>query len=416
VSGAMRPPADALPTLVDLFCGCGGLSAGFAFPGLQPRFRVVAGVDWDRPSLKTFKHNHPTAVAYRADLSALSETEVRGIARRLDLKAGRLDVLHASPPCQPFRAINRSLADTKGDAFLFRSVIRWAGVLRPRAVTYENVIGMKVAHEGELYDELIRGLEGLDYSVASGGLDAARFGVPQHRVRLFIVAYRNDVLVSPRLPSETHGPSGSGLRPLVSSRQAIGDLPPTFAGAEEAHFLAQGAPVPPARALESGEPYSAIVSAPVGHNVTHHWSPALSALSRRRIEALAPGQAIDHLPKRLQPRMGYRGAYGRLHPDRPATTITGNCDHPSRGRFSHYDQVRGITLREAARLQSFPDAFHWPVPHRSHIAQQIGNAVPPLLAHALARSIASDLGYLSPEEALDLSSGTVRVSDDVKVP
>jgi DNA (cytosine-5)-methyltransferase 1 len=369
------------------------MSTGFSFPGLEPRFRVLCGVDWDRSALRTYKHNHPDALALQADLKVLTDLEIRGISRRLGLSSGKLDVLHASPPCQPFSAINRSLEDTNADAHAFRALITWARTLRPKIISLENVIGMRFADNGSLDEELRASLEGLDYSVTSGVADAASFGVPQHRVRLFYVAYRNDLGLIPRLPDETHGSLNTRLRPLVTCRDAIGTLPRRKPGDSKLEFISVGASCLPTHAWVHG-PYDALMAAPEGCRVTHHWVPALSELSRRRIEALKPGQAIDHLPNEMQPRMGYRGAYGRLHPDRPSTTVTGNCDHPSRGRFSHYDQDRGISLREAARLQSFPDTFHWPLTHRSHIAQQIGNAVPPLFAHAFASRIAADLGYL----------------------
>jgi DNA (cytosine-5)-methyltransferase 1 len=253
----------------------------------------------------------------------------------------------------------------------------------------------------------------LGYRTAFGTLDAARYGIPQHRVRLFYLAYRDDVGALPQLPSPTHG-TKDGLKPYVTVRQAIEDLPAREAGEVLPDFAWDADSLPAAEALAIGA-YSDLMRAPRGYLVTHHSAQPLSEIARRRIEALRPGQAIANLPIDLQPRMGYRGTYGRLDPDRPSSTITANCDYPSRGRFTHYKQVRGLTLREAARLQSFPDRFHWPVRYRTHAAQQIGNAVPPLLAHALARRITTDLGY-GLEQSLDAAGGALGVGLNVEVP
>jgi DNA (cytosine-5)-methyltransferase 1 len=409
----MTPPHDH-PTLVDLFCGCGGISYGFSFPGLEPTYRVCCGVDWDRQALLTFKRNHPGATAFRADLGALTDSEIRSMARRVGLKGGQLDVLHGSPPCQPFSANNRSAPSVNGDAHLFGAVSAWARVLRPKAVTLENVVGMRYAGDGRLHDEFAETLVALGYTLLSGTVDAAAYGVPQHRVRLLYVAYRDDFGVPPRLPESTHANEHlAGHRSYVTAAEAIGDLPPREPGGREIDFVSDGDPMPAANALRLGL-YTALMRASAGTRVGHHRSPPLSQIARRRIEALKPGEALEQLPKELQPKMGYRGAYGRLHPQRPASTITANCDGPSRGRFSHYEQVRAITLREAARLQSFPDGFAWANPSRKQVAQEIGNAVPPLLAHAIARTIAGDLGFV--QEARDANGGLVGVGEHLEIP
>lgn len=382
VLGGPQPPL----TLVDLFCGCGGVSAGFMFPGLESPFRAVLGVDADSLALRSFKANHPGTTAIKADLGALQQSEIRAIARRLRLRAGELTALHASPPCQLFSANNRSRNDVAGDPFLFRAIFKWVNVLRPKAVTIENVAGMRTALRGTIDSEIRREMGRLGYNVAVDVLNAADYGVPQHRVRLVYLAYRRDLQVAPALPTATHGERSNGVRAHVTVAEAIGDLPAREAGDGTESFSSESSATDGPLAFEVSS-YSTLVSAPQGHEVSHHWAPALSDLARRRIESLEPGQALAHLPPNLRPSMGYRGAYGRLDPTKAASTITGNCDYPSRGRFSHYRETRGITLREAARLQSFPDSFDWPLSQRSRVAQQIGNAVPPLLARALAGAI-----------------------------
>jgi DNA (cytosine-5)-methyltransferase 1 len=301
-----------------------------------------------------------------------------------------------------------------GDARLFRALIDWTRALRPKAVTLENVVGMRYAEDGKLDEEFSNDLVDLGYSVTSDAVNAADYGVPQHRVRLLYVAYREDLGIEPRIPEPTHGATSEpGRRAYVTATQAIGDLPAREPGGRETVFFSEADPMPAADAFRIGR-YAPLMIAPSGTRVGHHIAPPLSDIARRRIEALEPGEAIEHLPKGLQPKMGYRNAYGRLHPEKPASTITANCDGPSRGRFSHYAQVRAITLREAARLQSFPDRFQWPTRSRTQVAQEIGNAVPPLLAHTLGRTIAADL--VLAEESLHPTSGLVRIGEHLEVP
>jgi CRISPR-associated endonuclease Cas1 len=378
-------------SLIDLFSGCGGFSCGAGLLGDNDhQVDVLAGVDWDRAALAAFKRNHPAARAFRADLAVLDDVQIRDISRRLGLIAGRLDLLHASPPCQPFSANTRSADSTNGDAHLFRAVTRWARVLRPRAVTVENVIGMRTASGGALHSELVEGLEALGYAVTFGGINAVAYGVPQNRIRLLYVAYRADAALPPRLPPPTHARHGELLLPAVTVQDAIGDLPPREAGDSSVPW--DGYTTGPVSSLQGLWFRTLMRGAQLDvAEVTGHRAAPVSDLARRRIQALKPGEAIAHLPAELQPRMGYRGAYGRLDPEKPAPTITANCDNPSRGRFSHYSQLRGITTREAARLQSFPDHFSWPSPFRSLVTTQIGNAVPPLLATAVLRTVAEDL-------------------------
>jgi DNA (cytosine-5)-methyltransferase 1 len=137
-----------------------------------------------------------------------------------------------------------------------------------------------------------------------------------------------------------------------------------------------------------------------GELIHHHYAKPMSRLALKRLRSLRAGEALAQLPMELQPRMGFRGAYGRLDPDLPAPTITGNFDYVSRGRFSHYDQDRGITFREGARLQSFPDRFRWLGPSYEQIALQIGNAVPPLIANSLAQHVGKLLGVTQDDQPM----------------
>lgn len=385
--------------LVDLFAGAGGATRGFLPRMRWPRttkFRVLGAVDLDSFAVATYAFNFPETPVVRADLTALGYEEIRSLLRRFGLRTGQLDVLLACPPCQSYSRNNRLRSASDVRNWLYRPVIDWIRVGRPRAILIENVDGLRDT-DGGVHDLAIRSaFADLNYSAEAWDLDAASYGVPQHRLRRFYLAYRGDLDVRPLAPKPTHHSPESLKQPRwVTASEGIDDLPPVeFAGDGTAYFVARADPSQRGFRERRGR-YAWIMRASGGTRVTHHWAPRLSSLALQRLRALGPGQALADLPESLRPRMGFRSAYGRLDPERPAWTITGNCEYPSRGRFSHYLLDRGITMREAARLQSFPDDFHFIGP-RERVARQIGNALPPLLARAFAREIGRSLVAAAP--------------------
>jgi DNA (cytosine-5)-methyltransferase 1 len=329
--------------------------------------------------------------------------------RRMGLRTGQLDVLLASPPCQTYSRNNRARKPGDDRNWLYKSVLAWIRMARPRAVLMENVAAMRESDGGIHESAITSELGQLNYAWEAWTLDAACFGVPQNRVRRFFLAYRGDLDLVPIPPRETHFPPSSGHSPQwVSVGQAIDDLPSLeMAGVGDDPFISQGDPLNPDFTSQYGE-YAALMRATAGAPVAHHSTPALSQLALKRLSRLGPGEAIAHLPDELKPAQGFRSAYGRLHPGRPAWTITANCDYPSRGRFSHYSLDRGISMREAARLQSFPDEFAFVGP-REHVARQIGNAVPPLVGLAFANAIGDSLQSLEFEGSKNKSQSISEV-------
>ena len=362
-------------TLVDLFCGCGGYSWGFLFPddGLA-RWKVLRGLDIDRNAVATFNRNIGADIARVADLG---REDPWCHLEELDLKPGQLSCLHASPPCEAYSVNNRK--NGHGRDFRFRIALDWVEVFRPKIVTLENVLRLQ-----EWEKEIRARLGALDYEVDVFVLNSVNYGVPQFRKRLYYIAYDRSLGRSPSTPISGYAHPdylNSGQKPWITVRQAIGDLPPREAGQGPDCFTSRLDPRNPGVRARLGE-YVALLRPQRGSAVANHSARVLNELMQRRVEALLPGQAIADLPKELQPRMGFRGAYGRLDPDVPAKTITTGVRGPSHGPFSHYKQNRLITIREAARLQSFSDAFVFQGGLDSQ-ARQIGNAVPPLLATAL---------------------------------
>lgn len=366
-------------TLIDLFCGCGGFTAGLLFPEGDGRvgWRVLLGVDINATAVETFAANFGKQAARQVDLV---EADPWSYLSELGLRPGELDHLHASPPCEAY-SVNNRINGNHAD-LRFRVALEWTEAFLPKVVTIENVRNLEKAHDAEIKDRL----SCVGYQVISFKVNAADYGVPQHRKRLFYLGCLAKSEVTPRVPEPTNcDPSKpqQGLKPWVTVGEAIGDLPHRKAGEGPDEFVSNIDPNDPADRLFLGE-YAATMRPPKDVTITGHYARPLSEVAMRRLRYLGPGQAIWDLPAYLRPKMGFRGAYGRMHPGYPAKTITTGIRGPSHGPFCHYAQDRIITFREAARLQSFPDAFSFKGKRQAQ-AFQIGNAVPPLLARAIGR-------------------------------
>jgi DNA (cytosine-5)-methyltransferase 1 len=365
-------------TLIDLFCGCGGFTEGFLFgqeTNAKRHWGILLGVDNNPVAIETFNANFREQAGRLADLNGVHPCDY---LLELNMVPGELDHLHASPPCEAY-SVNNRVNGHNGD-YRFRIALNWAEAFLPKVFSLENVRNLGKAHDAEIR----RRLRSLGYQVISFKVDAADYGVPQHRKRLFYLAFLTELGIKPFPPEPTHCDplaTDKRLKPWITVKRAIGDLPARKAGEGPDEFISDFDPEDPtARSLLSE--YAAMMRPRKGELITGHSSRPLNELALKRIRSLAPGQAIWDLPENLRPKMGFRGAYGKLHPDYPAKTITTGIRGPSHGPFSHYSQDRLITFREAARLQSFPDSFVFKG-NRSSQASQIGNAVPPLLARAI---------------------------------
>ena len=367
------------PVVLDLFAGCGGMSWGLHKEG----FRIAAAVDEWKLALKTFAHNHPGCQVYCSPIEHLSPAT---IAKDLDLGRGDLDVIIGGPPCQGFSknvpASYRFLGDQRNQ--LFRDYLRFVEYLRPKVVVMENVAEIFRAFDGQVTEEILCVLERLGYRTDVGVLFAPDYGVPQRRRRCFFLASR--VMDNPRLPRPTHDRGAQlGLlepqRSYVSAWQAISDLPPLSNGGGSEPLPYTTSPANGYQAEMRGDEVE----------VYDHVARNLSEIQVRRVQALSPGEGFRQLPANLRPATGYSGAYGRLDFESPAATITRWVFHPGSGRYYHPRDDRVITIREAARIQSFHDEFRF---FGSYIkkAAQVGNAVPPRLMQAIAPRVYDCLG------------------------
>jgi DNA (cytosine-5)-methyltransferase 1 len=389
-------------TVADVFAGCGGLSHGFARTGL---YETALGTDIDEAALATFEHNHrsfgTTPILVPGDIQKLRPATFRTLLDPIGLAApGSLDVLMGGPPCEGFsqnrrqeflgsdgrRNFTRNPLDSSDPRNqLFRYFLALAEELRPRAVLIENVPQMATSHSGKFIGEIVHLLEGLGYRATWRVLNAADYGVPQKRRRAFVVGVRAE-LPAFTWPLPTHGTrspdAGESLKPFVTVRDAISDLP---AAAEREPGRR---PVIHYRSATSAYAISmrSSTATPLNH-VRRTPGPTVLA----RLAAMTPGMRTSELPDALKPKSHYYNCYGRMQWDQPAKTITKSCNYLGSGCFGHPEELRGITMREAARLQSFDDDFDFMSLSEPHVAKMIGSAVPPLLGGVLAEALAKCL-------------------------
>jgi len=338
-------------TAVDLFCGSGAVTSALR----RSRFRVVAAVDNDAVACATFRANHPRVRLYEQDIAQVDPQLIRD----RQLKGEDADLLVVCAPCQPFSSQTKNRGEDSRSELVLEAG-RFARILRPRLIFFENVPG--IAARSALLDKLRKEL-GADYVLGvPQRVDAADYDVPQRRVRCIMFATRKSQ--PPELP-EASTPRGRRR----SVRDVIGSL----------------------RRLASGQrdPSDAL------HVARNHQPIALARL--RKIPR--DGGSRSSLPRSLQlachqnvSSSNYSDVYGRMAWNDVAPTLTTGCTDITRGRFAHPEDDRAITLREAALLQTFPKDYRF-VGNGSEIARQIGNAVPVRLVENLAdcfkRGIAS---------------------------
>ena len=355
----------------------------------QGGFKILAGIDNWNPALQTFRRNHPEATTIEADMANLNPQSVMD---SLGLAPGDLDCLIGGPPCQGFSknvpAAYRFLEDTRNQ--LFRDFLRFVDKMRPKIVVMENVAEIYNAYGGIVRQEIIDSLDNLGYEVDVDNLFAPDYGIPQRRRRCFFFASQTGVF--PLLSPPTFGTAAATtlfgeVQPHRSAWSAISDLPVLQNGDGDE---------PMAYELPALNAYQILMRS----NSTilyDHVTRKLNTKQYTRIASLEPGQGLKNLPKEIRPKSGYSGAYGRLDFEMVAPTITRWFFHPGSGRFCHPREIRLLTIREAARLQSFSDDFIFTGTYieKSH---QVGNAVPPLIMQSMAVNIKVCLGVL-PEEA-----------------
>lgn len=341
---------DGSPTprlvVIDLFCGAGGLSLAFHRAG----FAIAAAVELDRHAATTYKRSF---IAPHSPDTKLLELDIRDERVREKLgQLGRIDVVVGGPPCQDFSSARLAKPRKKQRATLVRQYFRILEQLNPQAFLFENVPGLRTATDGHYWRLVRREAERLGYSLAAQELKAEEFGVPQRRHRLFVVGVKKDLGIF-SFPT--------GNETARSVMETIGHLVPLKAG--------KGDPSDPMHKARAHRPDTVAYLKEIAQGKA--WR---SATHIRTLDCHRDGHN------------GHYDVYGRMRGDTIAPTMTGGCTNPSKGRFIHPCQHRGLTVREAALLQTFPPTWQFAGGIEA-ASQQVGNAVPVKLGEVLAAAI-----------------------------
>ena len=381
--------------IVDLFSGCGGISRGFEW---TERFATEFAVEIEKHPATALKENLKNStggppIVYNGDIRELADSKellwkelnLAGINSPTDV-----DVLVGGPPCQGFsrngvrkyvdQEVNVRFYDDPRN-HLYKAYLEFIAELQPSLVLIENVREFLNYDGGKFSKDLIERLNEIGYEVKYQKVCAADYGVPQMRNRVLFIATHKRIIkkigkqASFPIPKFTKLSSQSSIFSMYRTvRDAFGDLPkPVDKQAESPQVY--GNQVPEGVLAHFLRSKTGMV-----HN---HVSRKLSKISLARVNAVGTGR-MKHVDSELQTRKFYGSAYGRMNWDEPSLTITTWVYHVGSGRYAHPVQDRAITMREAARIQTFDDDFIFP-PLINPVSQMIGNAVPPLLAYEFAK-------------------------------
>jgi len=341
--------------VADLFAGVGGLSQGFIKAG----FEISIAIEYDKDIAYSYQKNHPQTDVYVADICDLDFKEIHK-------KHPQIDVVMGGPPCQGFSQKGKRLSVNDPRNYLFKQFVRFVEEFKPKYFVVENVPNIITTANGFFKKEIIEAFNAIGYDVCSGILHAVDFGVPQDRRRAVFIGQLGKLEIG--LPQPT------GVKNTV--RDAIYDLPFIESGQGEE------------QSKYDKKPQTALQRDLRGNSkiLYNHVATKHSAVALRRMAMVPVGEGGKVLPKEERTKSIYSGTWCRLLENEVAATITTRYDTPSSGRFTHPLLNRCITTREAARIQTFPDSFIF---YGSKTCQmkQVGNAVPPYLAYAIAKVI-----------------------------
>lgn len=351
--------------VIDLFSGCGGLSLGLKKAG----FRILLGADLWADSLATFKNNHPDSQILKTDISKVDAIELKKAAK------DEPHVIVGGPPCQGFSLSGpRNFYDKRNRLYL--DFIRMVKKIRPEAFIVENVPGLAGLFGGEIKNKIIDEFSKAGYAVNAQILNASDYGVPQNRKRIFFVGLKNKKIFQFPLPTHSSPkgmpfPSLNKLKQKVTVGEAINDLPllENEYGLEKIAYN-----LPPLSDYQQKMRKGS--SAIYNHVASRH-----SERTKKIIGLVPEGGNYKNLPEHFKNSRNFHIAWTRLDRNKPSPTI-------DTGHRHHFHPVanRVPTVRECARLQSFPDRFVF-YGNKTSQYKQVGNAVPPILAEAIGRGL-----------------------------
>ena len=319
-------------TYMDLFAGAGGMSLGFDNAG----FKNLLAVESNKDFAETYKKNFPRHNLIVDDIKNVTEQQIYDI-----IKNEKVDVIIGGPPCQGFSIagnIGRNFIDDDRNR-LFKEFVRFVKIIKPRVFVLENVAAMERHDKGKTIKEIVSSFKEIGYDIKYKVLNAVNFGVPQERRRIFIVGTLGENNFE--YPHE--------INKIVTVKDAIDDLPK----------------------LENGET----------SEIPNHTAMKHSAQMLEKMSYVSDGGNRNDIPENLRPKSGDSRKYIRYDSKKPSFCVTGDMR-----KIFHYSQNRALTCRELARLQTFPDSFVF-LGNTGKVQQQIGNAVPVLLASKIALQV-----------------------------
>lgn len=344
--------------VVDLFAGVGGLSFGFS----MANFEIVFAIEQDESISNTYKLNHYNTDVFSVDIEKLNIIN-------LSNKYKDIDVVVGGPPCQGFSQKGKRLSLDDERNYLFKYFIEFVKVFNPQYFLLENVPNITTTSNGFFKREIIIAFNQLGYEVDVDILTASNFGVPQNRRRAFFLGKKGSSrLALPRTNGKT-----------TTIKEAIYDLPMILSG-EGKEFYDYS--IPPSSDYQK-------LMRKGSKGIFNHQATKHSELALKKLAMIPKGKGKEVLPDKYKTKSIYSGTWSRLKEDEFSPTITTRFDTPSSGMFTHPILDRCITIREGARLQSFPDRFIFYGTKSSQL-KQVGNAVPPLMAYSIAKIIKKD--------------------------
>jgi DNA (cytosine-5)-methyltransferase 1 len=334
---------------VDLFCGAGGMSLGIQMAG----FEIELGLDFVKDCEETHKLNFKKTPFICGNISDIKGSE---ILDRIGLKKGELTLVSGGPPCQGFSTVNgksRFLENPKNK--LFVEFVRIIDELSPTWFVMENVTGLLSMESGKVKEAIFEAFKEIGYSIDARVLNAVDYGVPQYRKRAIFIG--NNAGLENEFPEPTHANSDSQLGFFDNQK-----LKPYVTVGEALKGITQKA------------------------KLNNHILPTHADIVLKRMSFVPEGGNQRDIPAEYKPPQKFLNTYGRLHRKKPSNTVHTRFDVASTGSLYHPTENRALTVREGARLQSFPDSYIFSGKKGSQY-RQVGNAVPPLLAKAIAEKI-----------------------------
>lgn len=346
--------------VIDLFSGVGGMSLGFE----KENFEVVLANECDETIAESYKKNHPGTKMIVGDISKLNLNE------EFSKFANKISVIIGGPPCQGYsqKGSRKTIKDERN--FLFRYFVEIVRIVKPKYFVMENVPNLLTAEKGYFKKELISLFSELGYSLSMEIVDASSLGIPQKRKRAIIIGKKGENVVKMEFPKFDYVSVWDAISDLAFLESGEGEEKQEYKNKYESQYQ------------KEMRKNSKIL---VNHKATKHSNVALE-----RLKLIPENSGKECLPKEHLTKSIYSGTWERMKKDECSVTITTRFDTPSSGRFTHPFLNRAITVREAARLQSFPDNFIFYGTKTSQM-KQVGNAVPPKLAQQIAKLIKKDI-------------------------